>query len=181
MEKIAIVGAECTGKSTLLNALGAFLPERLNRPVIVLPELLREFCNRESRTPTKHEQLPLINSQIELENSFRSADSSLLLSDCAPITIAIYSQIYFQDMSLMEVASNHHQTYGLTLVTSPDIGWQADGIMRDGADIQQQFHQLLLAWITKHQIKTIPISGNGLQREAQAFAAIIKAYARGPA
>ncbi len=182
MEKVAIVGAECTGKSTLLQTLAAELPARINRTVTAFPEILREFCEREKRTPTRAEQWPLMQSQILRENSLKNEDSpQLMISDCAPITIAIYSQIYFQDNSLMAAASEHHLSYNLTLITAPDIGWQADGVMRDGVHIQLEFHRRLLKWVKEIAVKTIPIAGNGPEREAQAMAAIINAYARGPA
>jgi nicotinamide riboside kinase len=182
VEKVAIVGAECTGKSTLLQALAAGLPARINRTVIAFPEVLREFCEREKRTPTRAEQWPLMQTQISRENSPRNEGSpKLMISDCAPITIAIYSQIYFQDNSLMTAATEHHLSYNLTLITAPDIGWQADGVMRDGVHIQLEFHRRLLNWVKETAIRTIPIVGNGPEREAQAMAAIMATYARGPA
>jgi nicotinamide riboside kinase len=182
VEKVAIVGAECTGKSTLLNALAAELPARINRTVIAFPEVLREFCEREKRTPTIAEQWPLMQSQILRENLLKNEDSPhLMISDCAPITIAIYSQIYFQDNSLMAAASEHHRSYKLTLITTPDIGWKEDGLMRDGVHIQLEFHRRLLNWVKETALRTIPIVGNGPEREAQAMAAIMNTYARGPA
>jgi nicotinamide riboside kinase len=182
MEKIAIVGAECTGKSTLLQALAAGLPARINCPVIAISEVLRQFCEREKRTPTKAEQWPLMQTQISNESSLKNEDSpQLMISDCAPITIAIYSQIYFQDNALMAAASEHHRSYDLTLITAPDMGWQADGLMRDGVHIQWEFHRRLQDWAKAQALQSVQIIGMGPQREAQAMNAIISAYARGPA
>jgi nicotinamide riboside kinase len=187
LEKIAILGAECTGKSTLLEALAQGLRAQLHRPVIALPELLREFCEREKRTPRKDEQALLIDAQIQRESAFADEPASplspqpVLISDCAPITIALYSQIYFDDHSLMAIATQHHKSYRLTLVTQPDIGWQADGNLRDGITIQTEFHRRLTQWLQINSIEAVHIEGTGQSREALAFAAIITTYARGPA
>ena len=52
---IALLGAESTGKTTLAQALGHALAEA-GRSVAVVPEYLREFCDRHARTPRADEQ-----------------------------------------------------------------------------------------------------------------------------
>ena len=52
---IALLGAESTGKTTLARELGTALAGRGER-VAVVAEYLREFCEREGRTPRREEQ-----------------------------------------------------------------------------------------------------------------------------
>ena len=54
---VAIVGAESTGKTMLAQALAA----RLRAAWV--PEVLREWCDREGRTPRPEEQLPIAEEQ----------------------------------------------------------------------------------------------------------------------
>jgi hypothetical protein len=49
---VAVLGAESTGKTTLAVELGRTLTAR-GRKVGVVPEVLREFCEREGRTPRR--------------------------------------------------------------------------------------------------------------------------------
>ena len=56
-ESLCLLGAECTGKSTLTQALAEALPAR---PVF---EYLREWCLRERRTPRQHEQAGIAAEQ----------------------------------------------------------------------------------------------------------------------
>ena len=52
---VALLGAESTGKTSTAWALQARLREA-GLEAVVVTEYLREFCEREGRTPHRHEQ-----------------------------------------------------------------------------------------------------------------------------
>lgn len=55
--RVAIVGAECSGKTSLANDLAkVFAPEM---PSAYVPEYLRMFVDLENRTPRAEEQLSI--------------------------------------------------------------------------------------------------------------------------
>ncbi len=60
--KIALLGAESTGKTQLARELAAQLRRR-GRQVVVVDEVLREWCVREGRQPGPAEQLPIALEQ----------------------------------------------------------------------------------------------------------------------
>ena len=60
--KIALLGAESTGKTQLSAELAAWLRGQ-GRSVAVVPEVLREWCMREGRTPRPEEQMPIAQEQ----------------------------------------------------------------------------------------------------------------------
>ena len=60
--KIALLGAESTGKTQLSSELAQALREQ-GKSVAVVPEVLREWCQREGRTPRPEEQLPIAQEQ----------------------------------------------------------------------------------------------------------------------
>ena len=60
--KIAILGAESTGKTQLAQALSAHW-NALGQSALWVPEVLREWCDRESRTPHQHEQWDIVQEQ----------------------------------------------------------------------------------------------------------------------
>ena len=65
--KIAIIGAECTGKTTLANDLTeAFKKEY---PCAFVPEYLRTFVDQEKRTPKSEEQINIALTQKEAEKN----------------------------------------------------------------------------------------------------------------
>ncbi|MGB2970389.1 MAG: AAA family ATPase, partial [Candidatus Nanopelagicales bacterium] len=65
---IGLLGGECSGKTTLGRALGKALPARY------VPGALREFVDREGRTPTHAEQRAIMRAQMAADSSgLRSA------------------------------------------------------------------------------------------------------------
>jgi nicotinamide riboside kinase len=62
--KIAILGAECTGKTTLAQALATALCGCGDRAEWV-PETLREWCRQNGHNPQAHEQHAIALTQAE--------------------------------------------------------------------------------------------------------------------
>ena len=62
LRRIAIVGAESTGKSWLAESLTQVLAQR-GEAVQWVPEVLRSWCERAGRTPEPHEQMAIAHSQ----------------------------------------------------------------------------------------------------------------------
>jgi nicotinamide riboside kinase len=60
--KIALLGAESTGKTQLAQSLAAHWTAQGDHALWV-PELLREWCDREGRTPLAHEQWDICQEQ----------------------------------------------------------------------------------------------------------------------
>jgi nicotinamide riboside kinase len=167
---VAVLGAECTGKSTLCEALGAVLS------AIVIPETLRNFCELNHRTPRADEQTLIIQSQVDELRRIKAQRPPYIVMDCAPITTALYSQMYFDDDSLVEIASDFHRLHiDLTLTLEPEFNWQPDRIpwMRDSQTMQARFDQLLGRWLLSHSdLNVAKIGGTHQERIFQAIAVV---------
>jgi nicotinamide riboside kinase len=181
--RIAILGAECTGKTSLCKALALAVPQlpALQSTVIeiaIVPEALRQFCETHQRVPMQHEQLGIMRQQATLELAaeklLHKNLTNLVLSDCAPITTAVYSELYFSDRHLYEEASTHHKRYDLSLLLYPTLGWQADGLFRESAEAQRRFHDRIKVWLTETASPCLEISETGAARTASALHAIIQ-------
>ena len=59
--RIGLIGAECTGKSSLAHALADELP------AVVAPEYLRGFVDQHGRTPRQDEQYLILWNQSRAE------------------------------------------------------------------------------------------------------------------
>jgi HTH-type transcriptional regulator, transcriptional repressor of NAD biosynthesis genes len=174
--RVAILGAESTGKTTLCEELKASLQSQ-SKSIAIVPEALRIFCREKNRVPTKTDQISIMREQAELEVLTEKRGNltplDLLLSDCAPLTIAIYSELYFSDLSLYPEAETHHSRYDLSILLARNIGWQQDGIYRESPEAQQRFHQRLKTWLEQSNYPWLEITATGTQRSAQAMSAII--------
>jgi len=170
LRRIAVVGAECVGKTTLCQALAHILP------ALWVPEYLREFCDRAGRTPRPEEQRGILHTQIENEarmgQSAAAQGLSWLLCDSAPIVTALYSRMLFDDATLMAPALQHHRQYWATLLLEPDLSWFADGIQRDGPGVRADFHTLLAMQLQLQAIPHHRVHGQGVHRVDRAVLAL---------
>ena len=116
-----VLGAECSGKTTLCETLADHLAAPL------APEYLRMWCEREGRTPDRHEQRQVIAGQLSLTRAAlrqaRAARARWVLSDGAPLLTAAYSIEYFNDDSLVELGLRHARRAARIVLLDPEIEW----------------------------------------------------------
>ncbi len=174
--KIAILGAECTGKTTLAAQLAAASSLR-GQSAHAVGEVLREWCEQHGRTPQAHEQVAIAQAQAQRE--FAAGTCDVLLADTTPLMTAVYSDVLLGDSSLYPFALAHHARYDLTLVMGMDLPWVADGIQRDGALVQAQVDARLRAVLQGHGIRFSVVYGYKAQRCECALRAIDQVSARG--
>lgn len=165
--RIAIMGAESTGKTSLATALASLLPN-----AGCTPETLRAWVDANQRTPQQHEQRAIMNAQIEAENTLCAQGFSVVLCDTTPLTIALASVHYFNDDSLLADAIAYHRLYTHTLVCAPDIPWVADGMQRDGPRVRAAIALKIEEALARCGIAAIRVHGLGDARTAHAFAAL---------
>jgi nicotinamide riboside kinase len=167
---IAVIGAECTGKTDLCQALAKTLDG------LWVPEYLREFCDAKGRTPTAIEQIHILLTQQAREahtaNQASKKNKRWVFCDSAPIDTALYSELLFEDRGLMRAALAHHQRYAATLHCAPDIQWQADGVQRDGEAARAQFENALTILLAEQGIAAHRVTGLGELRLQAALAAL---------
>ena len=167
--KIAILGAECTGKTTLLAGMAAHL-RAVGARVSVVDEVLRQWCAAQGRTPRADEQAAIMHAQIAAVDAATACD--YLLCDTTPLVTAVYSDLLFGDHSLYPVAVVQQRRYQLTLLAETDLPWQADGIQRDGPAARDQVDRRLRDVLQTHGIPNSRVSGSGAARLACAISAL---------
>jgi nicotinamide riboside kinase len=175
---IALLGAESTGKTTLALALR----EALAAPectVAVVPEYLREFCDREGRTPQRHEQQHIADEQTRRIEA-AAQDHDLVIADTTALMIAVYSDQVFGDTSLYAAAERAHARCGLTLLTALDLPWQPDGLQRDGAHVREPVDAKVRAALARAGVGWSVVFGRGEVRLGAALACARRALAPAP-
>ena len=174
MLKIAILGAECTGKTTLMADMAAHLRARGAR-VSVVDEVLRQWCAAQGRTPRADEQAAIMQAQIAAVDAAAGCD--YLLCDTTPLVTAVYSELLFDDHSLYPAAVAQQRRYELTLLAGTDLPWQADGIQRDGPAAREHVDRRLREVLQGHALPVYSVCGLGAARLASATAALAQCQA----
>lgn len=168
---VALLGAECTGKSTLAEALAARFSAGL------VTEYLREWCDTQGRTPQQHEQAHIAAEQARRIDAAARAHA-LVFCDTTPLITALCSQHYFHDDSLLAGAVAFQRGCDLTLLCAPDLPWQPDGIQRDGPGVRAAFDARLREALTAHALPWVDIQGNDIARLDRALAALQRPSSR---
>jgi nicotinamide riboside kinase len=167
--KIAILGAESTGKSTLCHALAASMREA-GSDVVVVDEYLREWCATMMRTPQPQEQAAIARTQTQRIDAMQSAT---VIADTTALMTAIYSDILFQDPGLYPFGIEDLRSFHHVLVTATDLPWVADSFFRDSPHGQQAIHLRLQEVLRDHGIAYSMVYGSGGQRTRAALALVM--------
>lgn len=163
VRRVAILGAESTGKSTLAEALAA------HYGTIWVPEYLREFVETNGRTPRADEQFHIAATQIAREDAAQAQlQDGLLFCDTTPLMTAVYSYHYFTAPDAELAALAAERRYDFTLVAAPTNPWVGDGLMRDGDAVRQAVHRLLVTALQDADIPYLLVEGDVAQRVQQA-------------
>ena len=174
--KIAIIGAESTGKTQLAQELTAHL-QASDSPARMVNEFLREWCEREQRTPLVSEQGGIAQEQARRINATH-ATGARTVADTTPLMTAVYSDMLFNDSSLYDFALQHQRHYDLTLLTALDLPWVADGLQRDGPQVRPEVDRLIRRALDQAGIPYHVVHGQGGERLARALTIVEHASRR---
>lgn len=166
VRRIAVLGAESSGKSTLCGALAR------RYGTVWVPEYLREFVDTHNRVPFEADQYAIACTQRAREDAAADAANEFLFCDTTPLMTALYSQVYWGrvDADLAALAARHD--YALTLVTAPDTPWIADGLMRESEEVRQCVFTLLVRELDARGIRFVLLEGDLPHRLRQVEAAL---------
>jgi nicotinamide riboside kinase len=170
--RVAVVGAESTGKSWLTQALAGVLRAR-GQAVHTVDEVLRQWCDRAGRTPQRHEQMAIAQQQAQaVQPPGQPTPDTWLLSDTTPLMTAVYSHLLFEDESLYPMALAHQTIYDITLVTGLDLPWVADGLQRDGPQVRGPVDSLVRQALERSGMAYRVVYGQGPRRLNNALLAL---------
>lgn len=166
---IAVVGAESTGKTELARLLAERLTQRGIATTLV-PEVLRDWCVREGRTPRPDEQAAIADEQTR--RIAEAACHGVVVADTTALMTAVYSDMLFDDRALYPDALAAQAGYTMTLLTALDLPWVADGLQRDGPHVREPVDALVRAALARAGVSYAVVHGRGPERLASAWTAL---------
>lgn len=160
--RVAILGAESSGKSTLAAALAT------HYGTVWVPEYLREFVEMSGRVPAEGDQFSIARTQMERENAAAGSATRFLFCDTTPMMTALYSRWYWGRVDAQLALLERRHDYAFTLVTAPDSPWEADGLQRESEEVRQTIHEQVLRMLDEREIPYLLVTGSLPQRMLQA-------------
>lgn len=163
--RIAIVGPESTGKSTISQQLA------LHYDTVWVPEYARGYCEKLVSECTWEDEINMFRGQLELEEQMVSQANRLLICDTTFITVKIWSDHMFgrAPQEVLDKLPLHN--YDLYLLMDIDLPWEEDPL-RDFPHMREHFmevwHKELKALNATYRL----ISGSEEERLQNAIQAI---------
>jgi NadR type nicotinamide-nucleotide adenylyltransferase len=134
--RIALLGGESTGKTTLARALAVALD------TVSVPEFGREHWERRSGVLTFDDMEHIARTQVAHEQQQALLARRWLICDTTPLTTQLYSELMFGRVSerLIDLA---RRPYAMTFLCASDFPFQQDGTRRDDGfrERQQAWYQ----------------------------------------
>lgn len=169
---VILLGGESTGKTSLALALWRHLDARGIATTLV-PEHLRHWCTKQGRAPRAEEQAALADEQArQIDAAASKPGVRVVIADTAPLMIAAYSELYFEDHRLFPAALEWQRRAGLTLLMGLDLPWVPDGLFRDSPEVREATDGVLRRELQAAALPYQTLYGQGEARLQQALRAI---------
>ncbi|PWG81098.1 AAA family ATPase [Pararcticibacter amylolyticus] len=132
IKKIAIVGPESTGKSTISQQLA----DHYN--TVWVPEYAREYCSKLKEPCSWQDEINMFNGQLELESRLIKKANKILICDTTFLTVKIWCDFSFGKSpdEVLEELPRH--PYDLYLLMDTDLPWEDDPL-RDFPHLREYF------------------------------------------
>lgn len=158
MKKIAIVGPESTGKSTMARHLAQILG------TVCVPEYARYYCRNLNRKYTLQDEVNMFYGQVALEEALIPlAKNNVLVCDTTMLTVKIWCDHLFGDTPKEVTNEIKTRKYDFYLLMDIDLPWEDDPLR----DFPQQREHFIRIW--KQELEALQasykiISGIGDER-----------------
>jgi nicotinamide riboside kinase len=124
--KIAVLGAESTGKTWLCENLAAHFG------ALWVPEYARDYFNGSSiYNYTQRDLLAIAREQLEMERRVAQKSPGLLICDTSLITLKIWAQLEFAVVPLFIEEEVKRSNYHHYFITDNEIEWVQDDLRQN--------------------------------------------------
>lgn len=157
IQKIAVVGPESTGKSTI----SAQLAEHYQ--TVWVPEYAREYCAALTEPCNWQDEINMFRGQLDLERQYLPNANKILICDTTFITVKIWSDYMFGESPREVVDELPKHPYDLYLLMNIDLAWQEDPL-RDFPHMREHFMEVWHSELKTLDAKYHVISGSDNER-----------------
>ena len=167
MKRIVLTGAECTGKSTLAQALSCHYSEPWTS------EFVRSYVDQLDRELIQADLEEIFCGQIAAEDAGWAKSKRFVIHDTNLLSSIIYANHYFETSSDWVNEVFLKRDYTLYLLCSPDgIEWEDDSGQRDSPSARKKLHSMFKDSLEKLKLPYLQLNGDEPLRLSKAIKAI---------
>jgi NadR type nicotinamide-nucleotide adenylyltransferase len=135
VKKIAVVGPESTGKSTISEQLAR------HYQTVWVPEFARGYCAALTEPCTWQDEINMFRGQLELEARLLPEANGILICDTTFLTVKIWSDHIFGRSPQEVIDKLPQHPYDLYLLMDIDLPWENDPL-RDFPHLREHFMEV---------------------------------------
>ena len=165
--RVALIGPESTGKSTLANGLAQYYK------TVSTHEVAREYIAQLNRDYTLDDIINISKQQVALEQNMLAKANRVLFCDTELIINKVWAEDVFKTCPDWIEANIKHNQHDLYLLTSPDLPWEEDPV-RENPDRRAYLFEWYQKELKSIQATHVVISGEGDQRLENCIMAVDK-------
>lgn len=133
IKKIAIVGPESTGKSTISKQLSKYYQ------VPWVAEYARYYCANLTTPCTLQDEINMFHGQVALEQAvLETTEAEFIICDTTFITVKIWSDAFFGETPNVVLEALSANKYDFYVLLDIDLPWEDDPL-RDFPDQREHF------------------------------------------
>ena len=151
VRRLALMGGESSGKTTLARALADALG------TVWVPEYGRQRWEELRETLGVDELVAVAQRQVELEEDALARARGWLVCDTTPLTTLQYC-LHDHGQAPAELSALARRRYDLTVVCEPDFGFVQDGCRRDD-EFRARQHAWTVQQLTAMHVRWMAVHG----------------------
>jgi nicotinamide riboside kinase len=163
--KIAVVGPESTGKSTLAQALASYY----NEPWV--PEIARTYVGKLNRPYNLNDISTMAKMQLKAEHEMISKAQKFLFCDTSLLVHKIWASYVFKQIPIEITTLYQPDDYRLHLLCNIDLPWQYDPL-REHPNHREELFEIYESELFRSQVNYLNISGLAHERIQNAIEAM---------
>ncbi len=167
MKRIAIIGPESTGKSTLCSQLAN------HYQTVWCPEFARQYLSEKGTDYSYNDLLLIAQEQAAQEDHLQQSARELYFVDTEMYVMKIWCEVVFDNCHTWILKEIVNRTYDLFLLCGTDLPWVADPL-REYPDIKfrQRLFTMYRETLVSNNCSWAPIYGSYEQRLQTAIGTI---------
>jgi NadR type nicotinamide-nucleotide adenylyltransferase len=167
--RIAIVGPESTGKSTLSTQLAAYFS------TLWVPEVARQYLDELDRPYTAEDVLEISKKQMALEDELAKKANQVLFCDTNLLITKIWMLHAYKYCHPWIEKEMQRRKYDLCLLTDIDLPWEPDP-QREHPHLREYLFNWYKKELEESKVLFVIVSGTKQQRLHNALQAISEAF-----
>lgn len=165
IRRVAIVGPESTGKTTLAEQLAK------HYNTVFVAEYAREYINNLKRPYSIDDIVTISKRQMEMEDKLSAEANKILICDTSLLVTKIWAEFKYSKCPAWIEEHYHKRHYNLHLLCNTDTPWEYD-TQREHPHLRQELFAIYKQELDKRRNPYVTISGLNNARTDAAIRAI---------